>query len=154
MGDVDPGRLVGQPPSGGRRGDVDGPENQGLGLRDAPVAGGDRRRSQLFATQGHPIVQVDELGAVVDFEIGEREGQAAAPQQRRQEPLTAEPGELFDERLKSGETRTDQQRSGLSCRPSPLVDPRKPEQPPSGSAFAGPLVPREAAIEDHAREGG
>jgi hypothetical protein len=58
-------------------------------LRHVSVPRGDRRGTQTFASQYGRIVQIDERGAVVELEIGERQRQTAAAQQRGEEPLAA-----------------------------------------------------------------
>ena len=73
-------------------------QNAGLGLRDVPARRGDHRRPQPLAVEHRRIVEIHERGTVIQLEVGQRQRQPAAAQQRRQEPLAAEPGELFDDR--------------------------------------------------------
>src|SRR5262249_52807271 len=100
------------------------------------------------------VVQVDECCAIVELQLRQRQGQAAASQQRRQKPLTSETSQLLDERRQGviGQVQAAVE-IGIVVTPLTLVDPRKPERTVRlGVAGAG--VPREASVEDHAGRGG
>ena len=129
-------------------------QDDGLGLRDVPAARGDHRRPQPLVAEHHRIVEIHELGAVIQLEAGQRQRQPAAAQQRRQEPLAAEPGELFDDRRERSDRQVEAAEVvGIVVAALALVDAGKPERAVR-TRLAGAFIPREAAVKDHAEAAG
>ena len=127
-------------------------QRERLRLGDPAVPGRDEGRTQRLAAQNRRLVEVDHLGVVGQLELRERERQAAAAEQRRGQPLAAEPGELLDDArerlLGEVEAAVDVRRVVAALA---LVRPREPERAVRGIR-RGALVPGEAAVEDHANE--
>src|SRR5205814_2854322 len=98
----------------------------------------------------HRVIEVNELGAIVEFQFGKRERKATASQQRGKQALTAESCELLDQRGKRliGEIQTAVE-IGIIVPTLALVRAWKPERA-IRLRVTSALVPREASVEDHA----
>src|SRR5947209_119628 len=120
--------------------------------RDVPLPRRYARRPQPFPAENGRLVEVDELRVVREVERRERERQAAAEKQRGREPLATEARELLDDTRERqlGEVETAVEIRIVVPAVS-LVRPRKPERAVQAVRLRT-LVPREAAVEDQAKE--
>lgn len=97
-GHVDPERLVDRPPS--QAGDLWLPlvDRARVRLRDVAMACGDLRRAKPVAAEDCRVVQIQQRGAIVEFQRRQRKRQSAAAEQGCRETLAAKPRELLDDR--------------------------------------------------------
>ena len=119
-------------------------------LGDRTAACGDHGWAQPFPPQHGGIVEIDEVGRIVELEFGERERKPPALQKPGDQSLSAEPRKLFDERRQRtiGEIKAPVEI--LIVVPSfALKRAGKPERS-IGFIIVRAFVPREAAVENHA----
>ncbi len=127
-------------------------EFERLRLRHAALSRRDFRRPKPLAAERRRIVEIDERRLVVELDRGEREREAAAPQDCRRQALPAKRGELFDDTRHRaiGEIQAAVL-IWIVVAPFALIHLRKPERAVD-RVGACAAVPGEAAMQDHAKE--
>src|SRR5439155_20621569 len=148
--DVRPQRLEGRPPTQPVR--PAAIESEGLRLRHTALPGGDTRRPQPAGGEQARVVEVRQVGPVIELDRGERQGQAAPPQDLRYHHAPAKARQLLDDRRhrlrRDVEAPVD---VGVVVTSVALVAAREPQRAALGPRVHAP-VPREAAVKRQAKD--
>jgi hypothetical protein len=121
-----------------------------LRLGGVPVPGRHGGRPEALATEDGRVVEIDELDGIGQLQPGKGERQPAAAQQRGQESLSAEASKLLDDAREGAigeiEAAVDVR---IVVTALALEHPWKPERAVR-VPLTRALIPREAAVENHA----
>src|SRR5438876_2085487 len=148
--DVRPQRLERRPPAQSTR--PAAIEREGLRLRHDALARGDAGRPQPASGEQAGIVEIHEVGPVVELDHREREGQAAASQNLRYHHAATKTGQLLDDRRHRLRRQVQAPIDvGVVVPSVALVAARKPQRT-ALRARAHTAVPGEAAVQRQAKD--
>src|SRR5215831_8519096 len=121
-----------------------------LRLSHVAMARRDARGPESLSPEHDRVVEFDQLGALGEFEFGNGERQSSTAEQGRREPLPPKTAQLLDD-ARDGAVRQIQAtiEVGIVVTAFALEHARKPERPVRVRRPRA-VVPREAAVEDHA----